>query len=214
MSKRLDLIGKKFGRLTVVSLSCVDKRQCTIWNCVCECGNAVKVVGKDLAKGHTKSCGCLSMDKLLQRNIKHGLADTLIYKIWQGMKDRCTNPNNPKYKCYGGRGIKVCDKWLKSFESFCADMKDRPSSLYTIDRIDVNGDYEPNNCRWATPKEQANNTRRNHLLSYNNETHTLSEWESIVKIKQTTIRQRLRRGWPINDALTRPLRQKQLKFIG
>lgn len=201
MSKRLNLIGRKFGRLTVVGFSHINKQKNTVWNCVCECGNTTKVVGVELTCGHTRSCACLSMDRLLERSTKHGLADTPIYKIWQGIKDRCTNPNNPKYKNYGGRGIKVCDKWLESFENFYTDMKDRPSPRHTVDRIDVNGNYEPSNCRWATPKEQANNSRRNHTVTYKGASHTLAEWENIVNIKQSTIKQRLRRGWSVDKAL-------------
>ena len=201
MSKRLDLIGRKFGRLTVISFSHINQRQCTVWNCVCECRNTTQTSGVELVRGHTKSCGCLNIDKLLERSTKHRMADTPIYTTWQRIKDRCTNPNNPKYKDYGGRGIKVCDKWLKSFDDFFADMKNKPSSCHTIDRINVNGDYEPNNCRWATPKEQANNTRRNRLLTCNEETHTMAEWASIVNINYNTISQRLRRGWPISKAL-------------
>ncbi len=154
-----DLRKEKFGRLTPIECLGVirDKVHNNVWRCLCECGNEIEVQSNNLQSGHTTSCGCHA---LACRTI-HGMCGTTTYCSWDGMIQRCTNPKNMNYVRYGGRGIKVCDRWLNSFEDFYADMGDRPDGL-TIDRINNDGDYEPGNCRWATPSEQ-NYNRRNTL---------------------------------------------------
>ncbi|MFI5392054.1 MAG: AP2 domain-containing protein [Bacteriovoracales bacterium] len=156
MGKRLDLVGQKFGRLEVISFFGIQKKEST-WFCKCDCGNEKIKRGMDLKSGNTKSCGCLSTE----RKTKHGMWKTPEYKVWQGMIARCHNPNNSKYEYYGGRGIKVCEAWRR-FENFIKDMGKRPTGL-TLERNNTNGDYCPENCRWATRSDQNLNTNLNKI---------------------------------------------------
>lgn len=152
MNKIVDVLGKRFGRLTVISRA-ESRGGRAHWNCQCDCGKKTVVSGAYLRKGHTKSCGCYNEDK----KIKHKMHGTPEYRSWNHMLQRCNNKNNHKYSDYGGRGITVYDKWL-AFENFFADMGRRPHGT-TLERIDVNGNYEPSNCKWATATEQQRNQR-------------------------------------------------------
>lgn len=157
------LMGMKFSRLFVKSEAGSNKKKLKQWLCVCDCGNEKVVAGSDLISGNTKSCGCLNIERIRERSLKHG--HTKQYKLspeyqsWRSMIKRCTQIKNVAYHNYGGRGIKVCDRWIERFENFFEDMGKKPSPNQSLDRIDVNGNYEPGNCKWSTGFEQSRNQR-------------------------------------------------------
>lgn len=213
MPKLINEEGNRYGKLTVCghSRGKYDKYGHYLWKCVCDCGNVCFVKGAHLRNGNTKSCGCLHSEALSERNEKHGLAGSRIYKIYKGMKRRCKSKSYCDYKDYGGRGIKLCAEWdgEHGAENFVKwSLENGYNDNLSIDRIDVNGDYSPNNCRWANMKTQANNKRSNHVLEYNGERHTLTEWSEITGLSVGTIEARLRLlGWSIEKALTTPCRR-------
>lgn len=212
MKEAQNLTGQKFGRLSVLSFDHKDeKSRKRFWKCQCNCGNIVIVYQNHLKSGHTKSCGCLHSRQDI--NVKHGccrrkVPKERVYKIWAGIKNRCLNDNNQAFSRYGGREISICEEWL-NFETFKSwALNNGYKDDLTINRIDVNGDYEPSNCRWATPKEQANNRRNSTLLTFNGETHTLSEWENITGISQKVISSRINKlNWSIENSLTKPTKK-------
>lgn len=177
----IDLTGKRFGRLVVVDRAGTVNRKAT-WNCKCDCGNVLVVHTTHLKSGNTKSCGCLRLDSNTAKNTTHGMRNTRIYYVWCAMKKRCTNKKDPQFNLYGGRGIKVCREWM-AFEGFYSwAVSSGYRSGLTIDRIDVNGDYCPENCRWATTEEQNNNKQNSVYFTYGGETNTLGQWAKIKKI--------------------------------
>jgi len=171
----------------------------------CKCGNEFSAVIAKLKNGHTRSCGCLHKDGLINRNTKHGCTKrgerTKEYNIWLHIKRRCTNPNTKNYKRWGGRGISICDRWANSFDNFISDMGKCPEKK-SIDRINNDGNYEPSNCRWATQIEQCNNTSINIKFNHNGETKTISEWSRYLSIPYTRLRYRVvNKGLTISQAL-------------
>ena len=197
-----DLTGQKFGRLLVVERVESTKYGNAKWLCRCACGNKKIVAAGNLKSGHTQSCGCFEKEQTIKRSTKHGKCGTRLYQSWQDMKNRCYRPLTQSYKTHGSRGITVCDEWLHDFQAFYNwAMANGYRDNLTLERIDVNGNYEPSNCRWATQKEQANNKRNNHFVTYKGETKTISQWSEITKIKQGTIQARLKRGWSVERTL-------------
>lgn len=199
-----DISGQRFVRLVVVSFSGIDVSHHARWNCVCDCGSSCIVDGGKLRKGLIRSCGCLAKEVSSVNNATHGFSKHPLWNTYYKMIQRCHNPAHPDYDSYGKRGIVVCERWRTSFANFLADMGNRPDGQ-SIDRIDNNGPYSPENCRWATITQQNNNTRQNHTLTYNGETLTITEWSVRLGISDRTIRSRLRYGWSVERILAEPV---------
>jgi len=193
MSSPLNLTGKRFARLQVVRRAASNRAGNTQWECQCDCGAVAIVLGYRLITGNTQSCGCLKRDRTSARmqelKTTHGRSKTRAYASWKGMLSRCTNPLDPKYPLYGARSIAICQRWL-DFKNFFADMGERERGQ-SIERNNNDGNYEPGNCRWASAKEQANNTRHNRRLTHNGETLTLTEWANKLGITPGTLHERL-----------------------
>lgn len=201
MGKIIDLTGQTFGRLTVISYFGKEKNGHHKWKCVCECGLEKNIQSHKLINGETKSCGCLRKEIITKHN-RWGEPE---YRAWSKMLDRCNNNKSKEYKDYGGRGINVCDKWLK-FNGFFEDMGEKPNGT-SIDRINNNGNYCKENCRWATNKEQQNNKRNNINITYKNRTQTLAQWSRESGIGRSTLINRIRKmGWSIEKAFSEPIR--------
>lgn len=202
MGKALDLTGQRFGRLTALAAVGKDKRGCILWECICDCGNKTSVNGAKLKNGHTKSCGCIVKDN--SSKATHRMSRTRLYRIWQAMKNRCYNENFWAFCHYGGRGITMCDEWRDSFEAFRDwALANGYRGDLSIDRIDNDMGYSPSNCRWASKKTQASNTRKNVLYEYRGEKRTLKEWSELLNINYQTLHSRVTAlGWSIDRALT------------
>ena len=201
-----DETGKRYGRLTVIEKHHQDKRREWHWLCKCDCGNQTVVSGNKLRSGHTTSCGCLQEEHRKKGiNKTHGMSDTPLYIAWLNMRHRCYYPKNNMYKHYGARGIKVCDEWLNSSETFIRwALANGYKEGLTIDRINVDGNYEPGNCRWVTKKEQFLNRTDSHLVTAFGKTQTIKEWAEQTGIKYDTIERRLNAyGWNAEDAVSR-----------
>jgi hypothetical protein len=202
----IDLTGKKFNRLTVIERDGYIGKEIA-WNCICDCGKNKRTTGDKLKRNTTKSCGCLNKEG---SNFKHGysVSEPKVYHAWKDMIDRCNNPNNKKYKIYGGRGIKVCKRWMK-FENFLKDVG-VPDKKMTLDRTDNNKNYSQNNFRWTTYKEQNRNKRNNYLITYNNKTQCLTDWANEYNMCKDTLKHRLSKlKWPIGKALITPVRKRK-----
>ena len=204
----VDHVGKTFGMLEVLGRAPGKPRQTARWFCRCKCGNVRDFAASHLVAGVSTNCGCMSRRKAALDQTRHGRSRSSIHRIWLKMKQRCHSPNGSSYRNYGARGIRVCDLWRWSFEDFLKDMGERPKGM-SIDRIDNDGDYCPMNCRWATPKEQSRNTRRNVLLTFDGRTMTVVAWSEATGIKAATIEMRLAQGWTTEDALTRPVQYQR-----
>jgi hypothetical protein len=204
MSPLIEMVGKKFGKLTVIERV---NGHASKWLCRCDCGNNKVVFGGNLRRGHTQSCGCKKVptEELRARAIRHGHGapgkHSLTYASWGSMRERCNNSNASGYENYGGRGIKICERW-NIFENFLSDMGERPSPKHTLDRIDPDGNYEPTNCRWATIAEQQRNRRNTQWVEFEGEKVSLGELCEKFGVKYSLVNCRVRRGWPIREALT------------
>lgn len=196
-SKVHDLTGQKFGLLTVIGLAETDTRK-TYWVCKCDCGNMKTVRSDSLLCGAIKSCGCIKrkQDEVnLTKNHRHKMSGTRIYSEWQGMQGRCYNKGSARYADWGGRGIEVCEQWRNSFESFYTwAMANGYQDNLTIDRIDNNGNYCPENCRWVGQQEQCRNRRSNINITIGNSTRTLMEWCEIFQVDYTNVNARYHRN--------------------
>lgn len=207
----IDLTGQRFGRLSAIEPTEVIGNGKVKWLCRCECGNTAVVLNYNLLNGHTLSCGCLQKEKSKECATTHGLSKTRLHRTWAHMKERCTNPNVRNYDGYGGRGITLCDEWM-TFAPFAKwAIENGYSDDLTIERIDNNSGYSPNNCRWATPFEQASNKRSNHTLTIDGVTDTMTNWARKFNIKPTTVFDRLHKGWSEYEALTTPVGRKRCK---
>ena len=196
MGKFVDLHGHRFGRLVVLERAGTAKGGSAIWRCLCDCGKFSKVNGNSLRSGSTLSCGCLGAERRFCASYKHGSIGTRLYRIWSGMIERCHNPNNRNYKNYGSRGIIVCNEWRLDFTAFQTwALANGYQDDLTIDRKENDGPYSPQNCRWISLKEQQNHKRDNRLLTFNGETHNITEWAKITGINRGTISSRLDLGW-------------------
>lgn len=202
MSAIKDETGKKYANLTVISFAGVSGRYATFL-CKCDCGRETVVRGSDLRTGNTKSCGKCKTER-------HGMCRSRLYNIWIHIKRRTNNPNAQFYEDYGGRGIKICDEWNKSFLSFkeWAESSGYSDKL-TIERIDVNGNYCPENCKWIPLKEQANNRRTTVNITFNGETMNLSQWAKRLGMNFGTLQTRYKNGWSVEEMLTRKVRERK-----
>lgn len=203
----IDLSGKKFGRWTVMCRVLNSQSKGYKWVCLCHCGIVKAVDGCSLRRGQSTSCGCSRAKQKVARasNRNHGLSHLKEYRVWCGMKARCYNKSNPRYKDWGGKGIGVCDRWRNSFVNFYADMGDRPSDKHSIDRIDGMSGYSPENCRWATPKEQSENRPFfNHIIEFDGRSQCMAAWAHEFGLHRGLLKDRLRNGWAIEEALMTP----------
>ncbi len=208
MSKFIDITGEKFNSLLVVERLENAKGGVTRWKCLCDCGNYTVVRGQNLKRGAVKSCGCLNYSS---KNKTHGMSKTNLYNIWNGMKFRCYNPNSNSYNDYGGRGIVVCDDWINNFENFYEwSISNGYQKGLTIDRIDTNGNYCPENCRWISKGEQAKNRRMNYSIEYKGENKTLQEICDELNINYKRTHNRIvKLGWSLEKAINTPVNENK-----
>lgn len=209
-----NLIGRRFDRLTVISQAddyiYPNGKRRTRWVCKCDCGKVISAEQYSLKRGRIKSCGCLNIDMIKARSIRHGGRHERLYGVWINMKTRCHNPNSNSYSDYGGRGIAICDEWDNSYSNFRAWAlsngydENADNFACTLDRIDPNGDYCPENCRWVNAVKQANNRRNTIMIEFNNQLHSLSEWADIIGVKYHTLFARIYKlGWSLEKALVK-----------
>ncbi len=216
-----DFTPETFGRLTTVGPRFMlpvgtGRKRRPKQVCQCACGNMSVACHNGLVSGKSRSCGCLQKEFTANINKNHGMCKAPEYRVWQAMKDRCYRKNSLDYPDYGGRGITVCDRWLEpdgqGFINFLADMGPRPSRKHSIERDDVNGNYCPENCRWATIEEQARNRRTNVNLTYNGKTQCLTDWSKETGLSHSTLRNRMKAGWSVEKILTHPAKSNAKKL--
>lgn len=213
MSKALNLKGQRFGRLLVLekteSKKISPRHTVTMWICRCDCGNEKIIRSDSLRSGRTQSCGCFREERISNNERRHGMSKDRLYVTWTNMKKRCHNPKIAEYENYGGRGISVCEEWKTSFKAFYEwSMLTGYEENLTIDRINVNGNYEPSNCRWIPRKEQSLNKTTSHYLTYDGKTQTIKEWADELGFKYDTLHSRIMYyKWSVEKALTTPVKQ-------
>lgn len=200
-----DITGQKFEKLTVINRIGSNKIRQATWLCQCECGNKIIVTGIDLRRGKVKSCGCIRRENLLKKITKHNKSKSKLYKVFIGIKGRCYNKNNYQYKNYGGRGIEVCREWLEDFINFDNwAMANGYREGLSIDRIDNNGNYCPENCRFVDNTIQQRNKRNNKYLAYNGENLCIADWEKKLNFSQGAIKTRIKCGWTVEQIIETP----------
>lgn len=210
-----DFIGKTFGCLTIIEKlenRIVPSGMSRMVSCLCECGNIKSYQFHAIKNGKTRSCGCYSKKNATDRGRigteKHLMSYTPEYRAWASMKNRVCNPNSIGYNYYGGRGIVICERWLNSFDNFLEDMGIRLSDKHSLDRIDVNGNYEPSNCRWATIEQQNSNKTSNVMVTYKTETKYLAEWARVLNTSQQVLMYRLNVAkWSIEKTFETPIKK-------
>lgn len=211
--KAIDITGRKFNRLTVIRRLGRDVWHQYFWECRCDCGQICSVRGHEIRSGRTKSCGCLWRESIILHNQTYTHPKrphmpksprTPEHQVWSNMKQRCYNQNHARYKDWGGRGIRVCDEWLNSFQAFLSHVGLRPSPVHTVERINNNGDYEPGNVHWALPVDQARNRRDNRVIVFNGESKILGDWAKQYGLRFGCLHWRLKNGWPLDRAITTP----------
>jgi hypothetical protein len=198
-----DITGNTYGMLTAIKFLYIKDHR-AFWLFLCECGEYKETMKQSVKSGDTKSCGCSSRSMMIEKVKKHGKSGTPIYEAWRNMLQRCYYKKSISFKNYGGRGIVVSKEW-HDFNIFYKDMGDPPFSGASIDRKNVNGNYEKANCRWATTKQQARNKRENVIIKYQGVELCLSEWADIYNLKRGTLKRRIDLGWDIGDALNKPI---------
>lgn len=187
MAKRINLIGKQFGRLQVVGIA-ENKGKNTAWTCMCECGVVKSYLTYNLTSGKSQSCGCARVESMSKKFTTHGKSKTRLYQIYKGMKQRCLNENSPAYNYYGGKGVSIHKDWLSNFMSFYKwSYNNGYKEGLSIDRIDPNGNYEPNNCRWVESQQQQNNKLNSFFITIDGSRKTLAEWAKINKANKQTL---------------------------
>lgn len=201
-----NLKDQKFGRWFVIGRSSeIGNSGQVLWSCKCECGTVRDVQSDSLINGRSQSCGCLNQEL----RTTHGMSNSPEYVAWANIKTRCYNPSSENYQYYGGRGIQMCDRWLNSFENFYADMGTRPSNLHSIERDNTNGDYEPNNCKWATWGEQANNRRNNVLVNFEDKNLTRAQAANSLGMSKETFHSRVAKGMSVEEIAAAPVNSYQ-----
>ena len=206
MGKFVDLTGLRFGSLTVVK-RVANGNRVAMWECICDCGKTTVVSSSSLTRGHTRSCGCSKVEFCKRHFTKHSASDSPLYVTWVDMKRRCYDERDHAYKNYGQRGISVCKEWLESFACFkeWAEGSGYQDGL-SLERSDNSKGYCPENCKWATAKEQANNRRSNVNLTYNGQTRTLKQWSEVTGLSYNTLWWRWKTGWDVPSLLQTPQR--------
>lgn len=204
-----NITGQKFGKLTAVRFAYVMPSGHAVWEFKCECGKYKRSLIANIKRNLMASCGCASKELKVARLIKSkSLRKDAIWRIYKGVIARCTNPNRHNYKDYGGRGIYVCKRWLDSFDNFVSDLGPRPDG-YSLDRIDNDGPYSPENCRWASAKEQQNNRRCTKFIEHEGRKMTLTDWANHANVSIAALRYRIKQGWPLGEALNKLGKRKK-----